>query len=742
MASPQPARIGQRFSWRTFVLGIVLIGVMFALDFRFFHAFERMDLIAYDLRINSIAPRPASGVVAIAAIDDKSIAQIGQWPWPRAVEARLVDALRDYKVKVIGFDSIFSEPDDNDVSRTEIGKRLDALGIKAKTIAEILGPSNDETFAAAMKTQGETILGYAFASHQFRTVRDAAKSTGFVSKIRHPGPGVYSIVRQAPGKPHALIDADAYQPPFPTLNDAAHSIGYFDVDADADGEIRTQMTVIQFDGKYCVPMFLAIADAYAGDAPMMIGIDPDGVSAISVAGVRIPVEDDGRMLVNFRRGADPFPYYSISDIINHLVAPEKLAGKIVLVGATAHGLGDRGVTPVNPDMPRVEIHANAIDNIVQGDFIRRPFEAKEIAFVAALVLGLMMALGVAGLSALASAALGVILAVGYYTYIQNRLTSDGMVVRVVFPLMTTLVTYMILAGYRYIAEGSERRRDRAAMGHYLHPDVLASVLDSPKGLKLGGERRHLAILFADIVSFTSRAEKTEPEALVALLYTYMTAMTDLILKSRGVVDKLMGDGIMAFWGAPNEIDNPSRAAIDCALQMLTKLYELQKGDPRFADLDIGIGISTGDVIVGNFGGENRFDYSVIGDSVNFASRLEGLTRHFKVHLLVSLQTFTEAGPGYIARELGLVKVKGKELLVPIVDVAGRENDSVDPAFYRRFDSALRMIRQGAAPTAVDELRKLGEERPTDTPVRIYLDKLASADPNHPPAEMVFEFESK
>ncbi len=741
MARPQSAHIGQKFSWRTFLFGIVLLAVLFGLEHRFYRAFERMDLIAYDLRINAIASHPSSGVVAIAAIDDKSITQIGQWPWPRAVEARLVDALNDYKVKVIGFDSIFSEPDDNDVERVEIRKRLDALGINPKTIGEILGPSNDDAFAAAMKRQRQTVLGYAFQSHNFRKVQGGAKTAGFLAKIRPPGPAEYGIVRQAPGTPHALIDADAYQPPFATLGDAAHSIGYFDIDADADGEIRTQMTVIRFAGHYCMPMFLAVADAYTGGAPMMLGLDPDGVSAVSIAGVRIPVDEGGRMLVNFRRGADPFPYYSVSDIINHAIAPEKLAGKIVLVGASAHGLGDRGVTPVNGDMPRVEIHANAIDNIVQGDFIQRPPEAREIAFVAALLMGLVMALGVAGLSALSSAALGVILAVGYYSYVQNRLINDGMVIGVVFPLMTAVLIYMILAGYRYIGEGSKRRQERAAMGHYLHPDVLASVLDSAEGLKLGGERRHLAILFADIVSFTSRAERTEPEALVALLNTYMTVMTDLIMESRGVVDKLMGDGIMAFWGAPNELENPSRAALDCALQMLDKLYALQKNDPRFTDLDIGIGISTGDVVVGNFGGENRFDYSVIGDTVNFASRLEGLTRHFKVHLLVSRQTFTEAGPGYVARELGLVKVKGKELLVPIVDVAARENDSVDPAFYRRFDSALKMIRQGAAPTAVDELRRLGEERPTDTPVRLYLDRLA-ADPGHPPAEMVFEFDTK
>ncbi len=729
-----------RFSWRTFLFGIVLLGLMFVAHDRFHDAFKRMDLIAYDLQINTVPPRPASGLIAIAAIDDRSITQLGQWPWPRIVLARLVDALKDYKVKVIGFDAIFSEPDKSDVARGDISQKLATLGLTGTSISDVLGPSNDEAFAKAMKSQGQTVLGYAFQSHFFQ-IQSVETTVGFLDKIRAPGPLAYGIVRQAPGKPHDLIKASAYQPPNALLNDAAHSIGYFDVDADADGEVRGEMTVIRFNGRYCVPMFLAVADAFADGGNMMLGIDPNGVSGMSIAGLEIPVDERGQMLINFRRSKDPFPHYSISDIINHQVAPEKLAGKIVLVGATAHGLGDRGVTPIYGDMPRVEIHAHALDNVIQGDFIRRSYEADEVTFLAALLIGIAMALGVAWLSALASAAMGVVLLVGYYAYAQHRLLHGGLVIGIVFPMFAAILVYMFLAGYRYITEGREKRYLRNVFEHYMDPDVISAVLDSPEGLKLGGEKRHLAILFADIVSFTKRAEKTTPEDLLALLNTYMTSMIDVILKTGGVVDKLMGDGIMAFWGAPNDIDNPSRSAIDCALKMLDNLRELQKDDPRFADLDIGIGIGTGDVVVGNLGGEKRFDYSVIGDTVNFSSRLEGLTRHFKVHLLVSRETYTEAGGGYIGRELGLVKVKGKQLFVPIVHVAGRQNDSVDPAFYDHFANALSLIRSGDVFSARQELQQLSDSRPDDTPVRIYLDKLA-ADPDHPPTEMVFEFETK
>ena len=740
MASAKPSHTALRFSWRTFLFGIVLLGLMLAAHDRFHGAFERMDLIAYDLRINTIAPHPSSGLVAIATIDDRSIAQLGQWPWPRLVLARLVDALKDYKVKVIGFDAIFSEADKSDVTRGEIGEKLAGLGLKHDAIGEVLGPGNDQAFAAAMKSQGLTVLGYAFQSH-YQGHSGSVKTVGYLDRIRPPGPLGYGIVRQALGKPHDLIQAQAYQPPYVLLDDAAHSLGYFDVDADADGEIRSEMAVIRFDGRYCVPLFIAVADAYAGGAPMVLGLDPNGVSGVSIAGERIPVDDQGLMLVNFRRGANPFPHYSISDIINRRIAPEKLAGKIVLVGATAHGLGDRGVTPVDGDMPRVEIHANAIDNMIQGDFIRRPIEAQEIALGATILIGILMSLGVAWLSALSSAALGVILLVGYYAYAQTRLLQDGLVIGVVFPLLTAILVYMFLAGYRYITEGREKHHLRVAFEHYLHPDVISTVLDQRDGLKLGGERRHMSILFADIVNYTRLSERTDPVALVALLNDYMTKMTDHIMESGGVVDKIRGDGIMAFWGAPLEVANHARAAIDSGLAMLKELEAMRTHDPRFAEIDIGVGIATGDAIVGNFGGRRRFDYSVIGDTVNLASRLEGLTRQFKVHLLVSRVTYTEAGAGYIGRELGLVKVKGKELLVPIVDVAGRDNDSVDPSFYRHFADALAMIRAGNIFSARAELERLGEARPNDTPVRLYLDRLA-ADPEHPPAEMVFEFDTK
>jgi adenylate cyclase len=728
------------------LIGIVILTVLFIFNGLHPAVFELAELKASDLRMYVTRRPPPTGAVVIAAIDDKSIAELGHWPWPRSVEARLNDALRGYGAAIVGYDVLFSERDEDDVQAERIGTRLKGLGIASAAVEETLGTGNDLAFANAIKQQGSTFLGYAFESHfdlkDARQVLSAPIPTGYRSAPLEPPPVAYNLVRELSGGVPPMIAARAYLPPIAVLNSAARGIGFVDIEADSDGVLRSEIAVIRFGRRYCVPLYLALTAAYLKNAPLRLVAGADGVREVTLGDENIPVDEIGRMLIDFRGPPGAFPAYSISDLIAHRVPSAALAGKIVLVGLTAHALGDRKITPTGGDFPGVEIHANAIDNVLRGDFVRRSrVEGAAEEEMVALILVLAIGLAAAYLSPLWSAASALWVIVGFSAYAQYRLVGDGVLIYVVLPLASAVLTYTVLATYQYMTEGSEKRYLRSAFEHYLNPNVVASVVDDPQGLRLSGERRHLAILFSDIVNFTSRAERSEPEQVVALLNTYMSVMIDIIFQSQGVVDKLMGDGIMAFWGAPNDIANPAAAAIDCALKMLDGLRRLRQDDERFADVDIGIGIATGEVVVGNFGGAQRFDYSAVGDTVNLASRLEGLTRHFQVHLLVNRQTLLEAAGNYCAREVGLVKVKGKEQLVPIVDVAGYAGNGIDPTFYQRFNRALEHIRNGEATAANTMLRALSNEAPDDALVNLYLEKIVEATDGQP-TEMVFEFETK
>ena len=735
-----------RQAWRPLLIGIVILIGLFVFNGLHPAVFELADLKASDLRMYVTRRPPLSGALAIAAIDEKSVAELGHWPWPRSVEARLSNALRDYQAAVVGYDVLFSESDEDDAQAARIATHLKSLGIGDAAVQETLGTGNDLAFADALKQAGSTFLGYAFESHfdltRAREFLAAPVTTGFKTEPIAPPPLAYNLVRELPGATPPLVAARAYLPPVAALNSAARGIGFVDIDADSDGVLRSELTVVRFGKRYCVPLYLALTAAYLKNAPLRLVVDPEGVRQVTLGDEEIPVDEIGRMLINFRGPPGTFPAYSIADLIAHRVPKAAIAGKIVLVGMTAHALGDRKITPTGGDFPGVEIHANAIDNVLRGDFVRRSRvegTAEEDAVALALVLAISLA--AAYLSPLWSAAAALWVVVGFSAYAQYRLVDDGVLIDVVLPLASVLLTYTALATYRYVTEGSEKRYLRSALEHYLNPEVVQSVVDDPQGLQLSGERRHLAILFSDIVNFTSRAERFEAERLVALLNAYMNEMCKIILDSKGTLDKLMGDGIMAFWGAPNEIENPAAAAIDCALKMLESLERLRKADERFADVDIGIGIATGDAIVGNLGSEHRFDYSAVGDTVNLASRLEGLTRHFQVHLLVNRQTLAEAAGDYCAREVGLVKVKGKEQLVPIVDVAGRAGNGIDPTFYQRFNRALEHIRNGEATAANTMLQALSREAPDDALVSLYLEKIVEATDGQP-TEMVFEFETK
>ena len=736
-----------RHAWRPLLIGIATLTALFVFNYLHPAVFDLADLKASDLRMYVTRRPPLTGAVVIAAIDEKSIAELGHWPWPRSVEARLNDALRDYKAAVVGYDVLFSEPDEDDVQAKRIATSLRGLGVADAAIEQTLGTGNDLAFAGAVKQQGSTFLSYAFEKH-FKGAQPLLLSAPVPNRVFKtqpiaPPPLAYNMVRELPdAAPASLIAARAYLPPITVLNGAARGIGYVDYEDDSDGVSRTEIAVIRFGKRYCVPLYLALSAAYLKNPPLRLIIGADGVRQVTLGDEEIPVDEIGRMLIDFRGPPGTFPAYSIADLIAHHVPPAAIAGKIVLVGLTAHALGDRKVTPVSGDFPGVEIHANAIDNVLRGDFVRRSrVEGTAEEEAVALVLVLAISVAAAYLSPLWSAASALWVILGFSAYAQYRLVYDGVLIDMVLPLAAALLTYTVLATYRFMTEGREKRFMRSALEHYLNPDVVESVVDDPGGLRLSGERRHLAILFSDIVNFTSRAERFEAERLVSLLNAYMNEMCGIILDAKGTLDKLMGDGIMAFWGAPNEIENPARAAIDCALKMLDGLQRLRHDDERFADVDIGIGIATGDAIVGNLGSEHRFDYSAVGDTVNLASRLEGLTRHFHVHLLVNRQTLIEAAGNYCAREVGLVKVKGKEQLVPIVDVAGHAGNGIDPTFYERFNRVLEYIRNGEATAANTMLLALGREAPDDALVNLYLEKIVEATDGQP-TEMVFEFETK
>jgi len=733
-------RTHRRRVWQTIVLGTAIVLTLFSINNAYPSLLARAELQLFDLRLRALRrPKPLD-IVAIVAVDDKSIHDLGEWPWPRSVMGELVMALKDYKVKAIGFDVAFSESDAYDLQRADIARRLRVTGISEDESRVIVGRRNDRLFADALRSEGAAVMGFPFESHSLARNNERYSDAGFAKKIEAPPPIEYGLVRGEKGAPLIPV-ATGYLPDIPIIREASRATAYFDINSDPDAVIRTQMMVIEFGGHYYLPLPLAMVGLYRGSPLTSLQLDNHGVVKLAIGGENVPVDELGQMLIKFRGPANTFHYYSASDVIAHRVPDSKLAGKLVLIGVTGHGLGDRVSTPLDASFPGVEVQANVIDNLIAGDFIHRSIVSEAVAKILACFLGLAVTFAVAFLSEQRSALAAALLAAGYVAFTYLAFVHSGLVLDMILPLLMLGVTYTGLAAYRYATEGAEKRHLRHAFEHYLHPQVIESLVDKPGTVKLGGELRHLSILFADIVNYTARAEREKPEDLVALLNVYLTAMTDLIMNSGGVVDKIRGDGVMAFWGAPVQVPNPSRLAIDCALAMLDELQSLKNRDQRFADIDIGIGIATGEAVVGNFGGERRFDYSAIGDTVNLAARFESLTRRLKAHLLVTKQTFSEADGPYVARNVGFVKVKGKTEPVTMIEVVGRRDSDVDPGFCDRFEEALVLVRDGQAHQACRNFEQLLKERPDDYVVRMYLERLLS-----PAAgtdrEFVFEFDTK
>jgi adenylate cyclase len=593
----------------------------------------------------------------------------------------------------------------------------------------------DAALAKAIKRAKNVTLGYFFlksskeAEHLSEKEIEAAAEN--IANSR------YQMIQGEPSPDEsALVNVTAYSAVtnLKLLSDAAENSGYFNAFPDTDGTIRWSPLVIKYQDNYFLPLSLSLLVQYL-DWPMVtLNMAKFGIEGIKIGDINIPTDETGRMLLNYLGPAKTFPHYSISDIIKGRLSPDTFKDKIVIVGATAIGIYDLRVTPYSSVYPGVEIHATSIDNILHGNFLHRSSGTSLLDVCAIVFFGLLIGIVVPRVKAVQGMVLSLLVLTSFVVLNTFIFSRYNLWLNIIYPALTMIMIYLGITVYRYITEEREKKKIRGAFQYYLTASVINEMLKDPSKLKLGGDKKDLTVLFSDIRGFTTISEKLTPEDLVRLLNEYLTAMTNIVFKYDGLLDKYMGDAIMAVFGAP--LDQPDHAVRACrtALDMMEELKILQK---KWADegrpvLDIGIGINSGDMVVGNMGSEMRFDYTVMGDMVNLGSRLEGINKEYGTNIVISEYTYAAVKDVLFCRQLDSVKVKGKKLPAMIYELLGEKKDAERwEKAVSLFEEGLSKYKQGLWDEAITAFRKVLELRPDDAPAKLYIDRCQELKKNPP-----------
>jgi adenylate cyclase len=437
-----------------------------------------------------------------------------------------------------------------------------------------------------------------------------------------------------------------------------------------------------------------------GTDTIFIKSDRAGITSIGVKGFQIPTDPNGQLWVHFARN-DASLYVRAVDLIDGSVPREKIAGKLVLIGTSAVGLNDIKTTPVSPAMPGVEIHAQVLEAALTGALLSQPPYGPVLEFGAAALLGILVIAFAPLFGPISLVGVGALFASGlvgtsWYFYTQHRLLIDF-----TYPLLSTTAIYLTLIFTSFVREQAQRRQIRSAFGQYLSPALVEQLAQSPEKLVLGGEEREMTIMFSDVRGFTTISEsyKHDPQGLTALMNRFLTPLTNAILARKGTIDKYMGDAIMAFWNAPLDDKEHQLNACEAAVDMLERIDELNKqreleakeGGHRYIPLNVGVGLNTGVCVVGNMGSDLRFDYSVLGDSVNLASRLEGQSEEYGFPIIVGSKTALAVKDKFAILELDFIMVKGKKEPEVIYAVAGREDVAQSGRFQRLRNLTIEML---------------------------------------------------
>ena len=720
---------------------VVLIAVvLFLVDP---HFLRFMELKSFDLRMVSRGIKPPGNEVIIASIDEKSLSELGRWPWPRTTIAKLIKKLKDEGAKAVGFDIVFAEPDENSGLKTvqELIKDVKKAGAGKSELSGILEErektaDTDAILARSIANVANITLGYFF--HISDKEVGHLKEEQIAAAEGMIGNGRFQMIRSAKGADaSSVIRAYAAQPNLPAISEAAENCGYFNTFPDTDGVIRWLPLVIKFRDNYYASLALSLLAQYLEWPMVVLNIAEYGVENVRLDKFIIPTDENGRLLINYLGPPKTFLHYSVSDILNGSISPDKIKGKMVLVGATATGIYDMRNTPFSSVYPGVEMHATVIDNILRQNFLIHSGWTKFIDLLIIIFAGLLVGFLLPKFRAIAGMALVIIVIASFIIFNTFIFTRYNVWLNMIYTLLTIIVIYLGITIYRYVTEEREKKKIRGAFQYYLTPSVVNEILKDPSKLKLGGDKKRLSVMFSDIRGFTSISEKLSPENLVQLLNEYLTAMTNIVFKHDGLLDKYIGDAIMAVFGAP--LDQPDHAQRAChtAVEMIAELKQLQDkwAAEGWPEINIGIGVNTGDMVVGNMGSEMRFDYTVMGDSVNLSSRLEGTNKEYGTNIIISEFTHESVKDEFVCRELDAVRVKGKKLPVRIFELLGdKKDESQWQAFVEIFEHGLALYRAGKWEEAINEFSRVLELKPDDYPAKLYIERCEALKEKPPEGE--------
>jgi adenylate cyclase len=719
-------------------LVLALVFVLLSLGVVRWPLLQRMEAWSLDARFRLRGPRkPKDARIVIIGVDDKVRAEIPKLNQERRVWARFIDRVAAAHPRAIGIDYIFDTPEE--VLPTGMVKRLrvargdltriakrDDLAAEARVVITAV---RTLTEALLEHSRGDERMGAAFgrAGNVVPAVLFHFKGTGHEVRTGRIGRAAYAetVLPKGLSKRRLPPRALGVSGITPSLERHIAAAGFVNNIVEDDGATRRYYTAIRYGDQVYVPLSLQLARMAQGvsrsDLAFVAGrttVDTGGGKGGS------PLDSRGRLLIDFLGPRGTFKTISAADVMAGRVDPSVLRDKIVLIGPNDSANVDKAITPFDPLLPGVELHATVIHNVLHGEGL------VQVSWLWNLLVVLLLGLSAALLHTrrlrrrflwISVGTVGLFVA---YLICVQLLFASGRWISVIFPVGGLLSVTLVTLVLGFLTEGLEKRRIRHLFSQYLHADVIRELTDDPGALKLGGERREVTVLFSDIRGFSTIAEQLDPQELALLINQYLTPMTDAVLDEQGYLDKYIGDAIMAIFGAPRVREDHPELSARTAVTMLGRLERLNRmwKDRDWAPMRIGIGMNLGEVSLGNFGSERRFEYTAIGDTVNLASRLEGLNKVYRTAILVAEPLARRIEDTWWLREIDLVRVKGKEIATRIFELLGSRDEDC-PVDTETFATARQAYVQARWDDARQGFKKVLAADPGDGPSQVFLERI-------------------